>query len=1031
MKNVPASLIAAITSPERVLIPRVSCDWDGDGPNGLGTVDDLSRGISDLEIDLTLTSNIPSVAQPVAGAAVGQLKLDVEQGHLFGEPEYPIVRNITSSSAATGTGTVSITRGAVKPGDFVFIWIAHSGTQFYLYNNGMNATWEHLFERGDFNSSGSHVTTGHLLVRRVGITQADADAEPSTYTFVLSSFVPSVVHCVVVASGRTPGIHAFTQKGSDPTPRLDDTYGLLAGRRITTTVDNCLIIGFFAGYAVTGGGVTWTPQSPATELADTCSASGTKANAATCITQISNASAGSYTLGATISASTEPGVVATIALAPMIAGDDTQNASWTYSELNLRSLLAGKSRVARPITSRLDVATSEGIQSITLFTGKSLGVDVSSRSRKATLTALDNRELMRNDVSKLSSFSAAIIAENPLKYPGETLPLFPGLEATWMVSYVFSYCRTGQIDALVSPGAPAGDGFFASPNIRTSTILHVPCHGSLEPFQGTTKYAYMQDSIANQSRPKFEHGPWVASTSAAPTGGKIDAKWHVGSALISPWKNSLAGDSSTIGRIELYLQASPSASGTATIGCVDANNSNNYFYLDLLASGSLQLRLHMDVGISRTIAGPSFPADNTWHAVGVHWDSTTGSAIFKVDSTTTNVGFSAFTNGSLASFTDPNGFATLTNTARMAELQIAGGYPFVSGISDGFVITASTPFMWDNFVPTAYIDKSENIMDSTLAIDPGVDCYSLLTELAEAEFAAVYFDSDGKPHYRTRYSDNTTTGQTVQRTLTTLNALKDVDYQSGIDQLANNIQVPFTPIIIDKNVQVWEPTSPLRIPANSTDYQVNITLPGIRDQYFTDVITIGNGNTNPDGSGTVITTDLAINIVSSGTEAVAHLSNGNPIDVWMVDISGNPTISWNATVVKSGPATLIDSVTNSDSIRAHGTQIPVNGISENKWRQRQSIAETLARLLLSDLAEPKPVLTNVKIVGDPRLEIGDLVRFVDHDGLGFDGNYRIVGITSSYTIDEGFTQTLSARHAGCASAIWDASYWDDCSTWAT
>jgi hypothetical protein len=1028
MKSVSVELAAAITSPDRVLVPRVTCDWDADGFNGRGTIDDLSRGIASLSVDQALVTNVPSVAQPVAGAAVAELSVDVEQGHLFGTPESPFIRNITSSTAATGTGVITLTRGVVKPGDIVLVWLARSGPQLYVHTSQMSTTWRQLFTRADYNSTFIRQTMGYAFVRRVGITQADADAEPSTYTFKISSSSAYVIHCIVIGGGYAPGIHAFTSKGLDPVTRQNTTYGLLQGQRITTTVPNCLIIGLFAGYvAPTGSGVTWTPDPPATEAADMCSASG-RDNVATCVTQLTNAAAGSYTLGATISSSTEPGVVCTIAFAPMTAGDDTQNAAWTYSELNTASLLAGKIRSNRPVTASLDVLTSAGVQSVTLFTGRSLGVDVSSRARRATLIARDNRQLMRNDVTTLNFLGSAIVAEDPLTYPTEAEPRYPGLEATWLVSYIFSYCRQGQIDAYVSQGAHSGDGFFASPTIRRATYLHVPCHGSLTPFEGYTRYAYTQDSAGSKTRVTFGPGPWVASTSPAPLGGKVNARWGTTGAS-SPWNNDTTGHGATAGRIEVYLQRATTSVGEATIGVNDFTSpATIYCYLDLLASGVLQLRLGIDGGTTRSVTGPTVPNDGAWHAVGVHWDSTTGSATFRIDATATVVAFAAFTTGTLAQMTTAMGVATVTSGMRMAELQLTGVYSLAATTLR--LLDVTDPFSWDNFTPTAFIDQSVNVMDSTLAVDAGTDCYGLLSELAEAEFAAVYFDSSGYPHYRTRYSDNTTAGQTVRRTLTTLNALKDLDYQSGNDQLANSVQVPYTPISFDLSAVVWQPSSPLRVPANTTSLEFIVQLPGLVDVAATNVLTAGLANTMPDGSGTTVS-NYGIGTSANGSIGRVAVSNPNAFDIWLVDTSGNPSVSWQLTIVSSGTTTLTDALTDDESIRIYGPQTPINGIDENRWRQRPEVAEAIGRLLIADLSTPKPVLTNVKVVGDPRLELGDLVRFVDRDGLGLDGNYRLVGISPAYTPSEGFTQALVARRASCGVAIWDSSYWDDCSVWGT
>jgi hypothetical protein len=1030
VRSVPADLVTALTVPERVLTPRILCDWDGDGFNGRGTIDDIARSISSLSIDQVLTSDVPSAAQPVAGAAVAQLTTDVEQGHVFGSTVFPIVRGVTSSTAATGTGVVSITRGAVQPGDMIFVWLANAGSQYYVYTNTMSVPWSVLATRGDFNSAFTHVITARLLLRRVGITQADADAEPSTYTFNVPSSSAYVAHCAVVAAGLSPGIHALTQRGSDPSALRDNTYTLLNGRRITTTLDNCLILGFFAGYAGAGGGVTWTPASPATELADVCSTGGT-VNAATCVTQLSNAAAGSYTLGATISTPTEPGVVVTIALAPLNAGDDTQNASWVFSELNGRSPIAGKTRLARPITAYLDVATSSGLQSVPLFTGQSLGVDVSSRARKATLTALDNRELMRGDPSTLPKFTTSVVAENPLLHPipAETLPTYPGLEATWLVSYIFSYCRVGMIGATLSNGAPSGDGFFASPNVRGSTLFHAPCHGSLESFtQSDTDYAYRLESTGNYTRVTFDRGPWVASTAPAPVGGKVDAKWRTQNVVVTLWTPDTTGHAGTAGRFECYLRQTIAGSGTATIGCAELNSAaTQYAYLDMSAARVLQLRLGMPGGITRTVAGPTLPNDQAWHAVGVHWDSVAGSATFRIDDTSTVVGFAAITTATISAW-NTVAYATLTDGVQLAEFQVCGGYPYVAGVLVFQVIKVTDPWAWQNFTPTAFIDRSNNVMDATVPLDDGIDHYGLVAQLAEAEFAAFYFDADGHPHYRTRYSDVTTTGQTVQRTLTTLNALKDIDYQSGLDQLANTVAVSYTPVKLVPFAQIWQPSSPIRIPALGTS-SVSATLGGFINPNSPISITIGNVNSKPDGSG-VVASGVSIAETFVGVDATIQFDNfANHFDVWAVDASGNSTAAWSAALVESDSTVQGTVITDDDSVRRHGTQTIINGVSDSKWRQRQDVADALARLLLNDLADPAPVLTNVRVVGDPRLEIGDLVRFLDRDGLGLDDNYRIVGISPAYSTDEGFTQTLVARRTGCFVATWDGSYWDDCTVW--
>jgi hypothetical protein len=1017
VRSVSTELADALTTSERVLRVTVHIDWDNDGYNGDGTIDDLTNAVSQVAIGQTLSTNVPSATQPVVGAAVAQLGVDIDQGHVFGARRLPVVRGITSATAATGTGLISVTAPASQPGDEVFAWIASpSDRQYVIRENGTNVSWNQITVRGDYNKAFTRVITARILTRRV---PTDGSTEPATYTFKVSDTQAWVATVVVVSGGTTPGIHAYSAKGADA-GGLDSTYTQLDGVPIYTTLDDCLVLAFVAGWAAAGGGVTWTPVAPFTELVDVCSTSGIE-NATIAVMQNSNVAHGTVVASAVISAATEPGVVFTVALAPMQDGSDAQNAAWTYSELNPTTVYAGKQRDGRAITVALDIATRNGVQSVPLFTGRSLGIDVSSRSRRAKLTALDNRELMR--AQAVDDFiPPAVIAESPELWSGETLPYFPGLEATWLVSYVFAWCRLDYSSVTFNQGPVAGSGFFASPNVRPSTILHVPCHGALVPFVGFTMYAYTQDAAGRQTRVTFDRGPYVGATFPAPVGGKVDGKFGiVGSSL--PWSRTTGA---CAGRIEYAVRLNTSGAGATTLGITGDTPLTRFAYLNVDPTRTLTLQLAIEAGITRTVTGPMLPDDHLWHNVGCHWDSRTGVATFRVDGVNTVVGFATFTGTPPAS-QQALGFMTVTDSVQVAEFQVCGGFPASVGFKDADVIAATDPFAWENFVPSAFIDRSVNVMDGTPAVDAGSDVWQLLTQLAEAEFAAVYFDADGFPHYRTRYSDVTDTGQTVVRQLTTLNALRDVDYQSGVDQLANQIQVATTPLAVTLDGVAWRPSQSLRVPASSS-ITLLATLDGVVLPTTVENFTVGPANTRPDGSGTVVS-NVTVGGSVSGSRITVGVTNTNTFDVYLVDSTGQPNAQLTASWMSAGSVIAGAITRDTESIRRHGVQPLPGGTSTNRWRQRTDTSSAIAQILLSDLAEPKPVLTNVKIVGDPRLQFGDLVTLVDSDGLNPGGQYRLVGISPEYSRTNGFTQSLVLRSAGCAVAVWDQSYWDDCTVW--
>jgi hypothetical protein len=166
------------------------------------------------------------------------------------------------------------------------------------------------------------------------------------------------------------------------------------------------------------------------------------------------------------------------------------------------------------------------------------------------------------------------------------------------------------------------------------------------------------------------------------------------------------------------------------------------------------------------------------------------------------------------------------------------------------------------------------------------------------------------------------------------------------------------------------------------------------------------------------------NVNGDGTGTIT-ITNPNGFEVWLVDTSGSPTVEYTFSWYQSGPTTTV-SVEDADSIRRYRTQpLPV---PTSIWRQRSDTAYQIADRLLSDLAVPRATLKNIQIVGDPRLEIGDLVRVVDADGLGVDDRFRITGITSSGSATGGFVQSITARGAASV-AVWDESSWDDTTVW--
>ena len=65
-----------------------------------------------------------------------------------------------------------------------------------------------------------------------------------------------------------------------------------------------------------------------------------------------------------------------------------------------------------------------------------------------------------------------------------------------------------------------------------------------------------------------------------------------------------------------------------------------------------------------------------------------------------------------------------------------------------------------------------------------------------------------------------------------------------------------------------------------------------------------------------------------------------------------------------------------------------------QWVQARGVASTIAYSILADTKAPAPVITDLGIVADPRLQLGDRIRIVDRDGIGLNRDYWLTGIPS-------------------------------------
>lgn len=1027
MRQVSAALRAAIDAGERIIDSTFTVDWDNDG---VQDIDDLSRKVDRIQVTQSLESSLPQQVQVVPGVAVAELNATIARGNTVRYDVPVIYRSLTTSSVITGT---TLTWSVAKPTTAkvddvilisVFVSMANIGSTLSGWHvlSRSNVSLIPMSVRGD-GTSGNTRIEGLLLYRRVTVN------DPDTYFITLpgGSTVMYASAAVNIGDQNIMGITDFTQKGED----LTDAPTSILLPQLKVDVPGSTILSFFgaASYSVSGLGFSPIDVNDVEQTEFTVSGgAASKPSLRVSVNTHSNAAQGLYQKGVTITG-TPTTNVATVAfgvvLAPKLAGDEAQHAAWTFSELNPNSPIAGKTRIRRKTQWALRIITDNGFETIPLFTGFTTAP--SATSRVATIKALDNRETMRNTGQGLNLVGAFPTSQD--LYSGQSLPTMPGLESTWMISRLFftAFMRTrpqtsGIFTYDAQPPNISGLGYFPSPLGSRYAMVWAPMHGSALPIDSTSiiQYAYTETlNHALRSRVRFEVGPYVAATKNEAVGVSTYMAWSSGS-----WRIWSTTTRQIAGRVSCWIRRNQTTS-SLVVNFPDNNGNIYQAWVEVTSGGVVRLRVEGS-GVSRTVTGPTIANDSVWHFLGVHFDSLTTVVTFRVDSVNTTGTLTAWSNAAIT-INGATANVTLSDGMQLAELNIAGGYNF-AGSQTGIPSTDTWPN--ENFTPTAFVDKSENILDAIPFINPNADAFSVASDIANAEFAAIYFDEDGYPHFRTSRSDASTVGQTIQRTVTARKSIKDIAYESGVLQIRNIITAAYTPFASSVNKEIFSASGVIAIApgtAGSAPQQIAISVQGPVLTLFAPTYT---AYSSPSGSsgGTDLTSQVTVSASNNDAgKVVISMTNSSGSIAYLVNSSGQPNLHVNATYL--APLTGVDSsltYSDSDSIREFGEQ-PLS-VQQSEWVQREESAASIALKLLSDLCQPHPVITNLPIKGDPSLQFGDLVTAVDQNGIGVNGRYRITGKDPVISPSDGFTQNLVVRSAPQI-AYWNTNFWDDGYVW--
>ena len=368
----------------------------------------------------------------------------------------------------------------------------------------------------------------------------------------------------------------------------------------------------------------------------------------------------------------------------------------------------------------------------------------------------------------------------------------------------------------------------------------------------------------------------------------------------------------------------------------------------------------------------------------------------------------------------------------------------------------------------AVLDTSLNRL-SFLPPRMGKLAWDVITEVAAAEFGAVFWDEDGKFHF---WSQDTILAKKdeVVRSLT-LDDISDLNITVSTDSVRNFAAVTSKRARVQKAI-VHEAQGP--------DEYIAQQVPGVNrtTMWLQNVVTPNSAQpplyAHPKQTGSpaldnhphwndfvqhgVVLQHLEVDgwrnysLTSPGTmglwmyrgpqgQTILRYNEGyaNPhrfaiSEVWdnavIPEGKSSAAFRWDGSKLNTFDDTVFN-VTNEASIDRWGPQgIELSG----DWYQEFYNVAGLVDTLLNRTSSPIPVTDDVTITGDPRLQLGDAIEIYDPEGMGEVLRLQILGIRRSFSRDGGLVDSLTVELVRPSGAgVWDSpqyGLWDDTFVWS-
>ncbi|MEU6087370.1 hypothetical protein ABZ865_11280 [Streptomyces sp. NPDC047085] len=618
---------------------------------------------------------------------------------------------------------------------------------------------------------------------------------------------------------------------------------------------------------------------------------------------------------------------------------------------------------------------------------------VRSRSAQAgtdtvQITALDGAERLRGPALLPKPYAGF--------YTGR-----PVATATWCVDELLR-----QAGVLTSPPARYPDFVEGQP----LTLVHATLHGGF-----ATPYGQPQTLPPRGAYTWTRDGAPHEMALLPRTGIKgLTASWFPRSRITVPgsrlfaeaWVNPALGPGDTVS-LELVLDRTGNAQGSlrmevnfaaGTVRIYSATVDGGYWYFEWSW-----------VGLRSPLMGP-------WH-IGALFDTTgsSGTSVYPtVQPRLTGPDGTQYL-GSPATYVESSG---LQNAAELRELKLVTdmaveGVQLTSGLSA--MPSASV------FAQTGTWTKGAELDDAILPLYavPRVSGsqWEVLGQIAKATMSTADFDERGVFRWR-NYTRFNSVPTKPDLTLTSVRDIASLTLTEEIDACRNYVVQP---------AKIWEnfgvsagttytDTQVRTVPANGTltvsyvmaEEEFDIGPPTTDDD---SVVTSGSQVRFATTAAGTTAVKGAVDVLTRREDGylVVRFSNRTSQPLYTAKKDGTPSVYLMTLKPQADPverkATAY--VAGTASERYYGRQEHTGETTD--WIQDLDAAQAIANALYNAGVYPVPVIGDVEVLYDPRVQLGDVVRLTDTSGTRLDTLAWVVGISTTATADAGVRQTLTLR----------------------